>query len=144
MDIYKDKLPAGWSYALSPPRLNSALADKGVLLPVSLHQRYKVWDTKTPALSATFYPRGSYLGGEVGSISVSSCAIPSDQRQTQREFAEAVFLPALISWAWSLETLPLESTIRREEQQFTCDGSPLALSKRPLPNIPKGQRIRKV
>ncbi|MGH2266310.1 hypothetical protein ACQ1Z3_14550, partial [Enterococcus faecalis] len=77
VDIYKEKLPAGWAYALKPSRLESAVAEAKLLFPVSLYQRFKVWAVDAPAFAATFHPRGSYLGGEAGRISVSSYAIPS-------------------------------------------------------------------
>ena len=143
MDIHKDLLPAGWTYSLKPSRLEGAITEAAIRLPVSLYQSHKVWAVNAPALSAKFYPRGSYMSGADGRISVTSCAIPSDQREVVQEFAERVFLPALVAWIMSIEALPQDSTMRREEQDFACEGSPIALSKRPLPHLPKGQRRRK-
>jgi hypothetical protein len=143
VDIYKESLPAGWSYALKPSLLESAIADAGVRLSVSVHQRYKVWATSAPALSATFHPRGSYLGRDEGCFSVTSCAIPSSEREVLQTFAAQVFIPELVDWMMSIEALPQGSTIKRAEQNFACEGSPPALLKRPLPLISKGQRLRK-
>jgi hypothetical protein len=143
VNIFKDKLPAGWAYALKPSLLEDAIAEAGLRLRVSLHQNYKVWEADAPALSAKFYPSGSYLGGENGAFSVRSAAIPSSECEVQRDFAERVFLPALVTWMTSLEVLPPGSTVAREEQSFACEGAPPALSHRPLPPISKGQRRRK-
>jgi hypothetical protein len=143
VDIYKDKLPAGWSFGLKPSRLENAIIDAQIRLPVSLHQRHKVWSADAPALSASFYPRGSHLGGEDGRFSVTSCAVPANQREVMQGFAERVFLPALVAWIESIEALPQDSTIGREKQEFACDGAPLALSMRSLALLPKGQRRRK-
>jgi len=132
MDIFKNKLPAGWAYALKPSLLESAVTDAGVRLPVALHQRHKVWAADAPALRATFHPRGSHLGKEEARFSITSAAIPSDQRGIHQDFVERVFLPALIQWMVLIEALPNDSTVRREEQAFVCDGGPIALAKRPL------------
>lgn len=140
MDIFKDKLPAGWAYALKPSLLEAAITDAGMRLPVSLYQRYKVWAADAPTLSAKFYPPGSYMGKDNGRFSVTSAAIESDERNVQLDFAERVFIPALVKWMTSIETLPPDSTVKREEQSFTCEGSLSALSKRPLALISKGQR----
>lgn len=140
VDIYKESLPAGWSYALKPSRLESAIINVGIQLPVSLHQWHKVWEADAPALSAKFYPRGSHMGGDDGCFSVTSCAIPSSQRDDLQVFAEQMFLPELVAWMMSIQALSQDSTIRREEQEFICEGSPLALNKRPLALISKGQR----
>ena len=143
MEIFKDKLPAGLSYALRPSRLEDAVVSAGIQLPVALHQQHKVWAIKAPALSASFYPPKSYLGGSGGRFSVKSCAVPSSERKTWQDFAEDVFLPALIAWIASIETLSADSVIRRAEQHFACEGTPVALAKRPLPLGFKGQRRRK-
>lgn len=143
MDIFRDKLPAGWAYALKPSLLESAVADAGVRLPVALHQWHKVWAADAPALCASFHPRGSHLGKEEGRFSITSGAIPSDQRGIHQDFAERVFLPALIEWMVLIEALPNDSTVRREEQTLVCDGGPIALAKRPLGLEHKGQRRRK-
>jgi len=143
VDIFKDKLPAGWAYALKPSLLEGAIAEAGMSLPVSLYQWHKIWEADGPALNAKFYPSGSYMGRENGRFSVTSGAIPSSEREVQQDFAERVFLPALVKWMTSLEALPPDSTVRREEQSFLCEGAPSALSHRPLALIPKGQRRRK-
>lgn len=143
MEIYKIKLPAGLSYVLKPSLLEGAILDAGIQLPVSLHQQHKVWAVNAPALSADFYPRGSYIGGDDGHFSVTSCAIPSSERKIQQDFAERIFLPALVAWMKSIEALPPNSTIKREEQLFACEGAPMALAKRALPTVPKGKRRRK-
>ena len=143
MDIFKDKLPAGWAYALKPSVLEGAIVAAGMSLPVSLYQFHKIWAADAPALSARFYPSGSYVGADNGRFSVTSGAIPSGERQVHQDFAERIFLPALIEWMTSLEALPQDSTVRREQQNFTCEGAPSALSNRPLPLTPKGQRRRK-
>jgi len=143
VDILKNRLPAGWAYALKPSLLESAIGAAGIRLPVSLYQCYKVWGDNAPALSAEFYPSGSLIGKENGRFSVTSAATPSSGRETQQHFAERVFLPALIRWMTSIEALPQDSTIRREQQSFACEGTPHALSHRPLPPIHKGQRRRK-
>ena len=144
MDIFKEKLPAGWVYVLKPSLLEVAIADAEMRLPVSLYQRHKIWAADAPALSAEFHPRGSYMGRENGRFTVTSGAIPSGEREVQQDFAERVFLPALVKWMTSMDALPFDSTVRREEQSFVCEGSPSALSHRPLPLIPKGQRRRKL
>lgn len=143
MDIFKDKLPAGWAYLLKPSLLEGAIANAEMHLPVSLYQWYKIWAADAPALSAKFYPRGSHMGKESGRFTVTSGAISSIQREVHQDFAERVFVPALIEWMTSIEALPMDSTVRREEQSFAWDGSPSALSHRPLELIPKGQRRRK-
>ena len=140
MDIFKDKLPPGWTYALKPSWVESAIAEAGIRLPVSLYQCHKLWGAKAPAFSAEFYPRGSLMGKDNGRFAVTSAAIPSSQRETRQDFAERVFLPALIGWMTSIEALPEDSTVRREPLSFACEDSPYALSHRPLPPIPKGQR----
>jgi hypothetical protein len=141
--LKKEVLPAGWSYALKPSRLEEAIAEAGIQLPVTLHQWHKRWAANAPAFSATFYPRGSYLGGEHGCFSVTSCAVPSSQRQAIQVFAERIFLPELVAWIMSVEELSEDSTLKREKQEFACDGSPPALNKRPLALASKGQRRRK-
>ena len=143
MDIFKDKLPSGWSYALKPSRLESAIAAGQVQSQISLYQWYKIWAVGAPAFSATFHPSGSHLGGENGRFSITSCAIPSDQRKIAEDFAEHVFLPELITWIVGIEALPQNSTKKWNKQDFVCEGSPPALSKRPLPLINKGQPRRK-
>jgi len=140
--VFKDRLPSGWSFGLKPSKLEDAIANANVLLPVSLYQLHKSWSVDAPALSATFYPRGSHLGGEDGSFSVSSFAVPSDQRQALSDFSEGVFLPQLVSWMVSIEALPSDSPIKREGQDFALDGSPAASSKRPVALLNKGQRRR--
>jgi hypothetical protein len=144
MDIFKDKLPAGWAYILKPSLLEGAIADAEMHLPVSLYQSHKIWGANAPALSAKFHPLGSYMSIEKDHFTVTSGAIPSSQCEVQLRFAERVFLPALIEWMTSIEALPVDSTVRREEQSFACAGSPSALSHRPLPLIHKGQRRRKL
>jgi hypothetical protein len=143
VNIYKERLPVGWSYALKPSLLEHAITHAEIQLPVSLHQRHKVWETNTPILSAMFYPHGSYMGGENGRFSVTSCAIQSSEREFLQDFAERTFLPAFVAWIMSIEALPQNSTIMREVQYFSCDGSPIALNKRPLALVPKGQTRRK-
>lgn len=143
MNIYKDALPAEWSYALKPSKLEGAIAHETIQLPVSLSQCFKVWSIDAPILSTRFYPRGSYNGGADGSFWITSCAVPSDKRAASQDFAEEVFLPALLAWIKSVEALPYESPMKREEQYFACEGSPLALSKRPLPLEHKGAKRRK-
>lgn len=143
VDIYKDKLPAVWSYALRPSVLEEAIATEGILLPVALHQNHKSWSHDAPAFSCTFYPQGSHIGGEAGKFSVTSCAIPAEQRKLAQSFAEGVFVPALVKWMASVEALPQNSTVKRVQQEFACEGSPLALNARMLGPIPKGQPRRK-
>ena len=143
VDIYKDRVPAGWCYALRPSLLEEAIAKKGILLPVALHQNHKSWSHDAPALSCRFYPQGSFMGGEAGKFSVTFCAIPAEQRKLAQSFADGVFLPALMSWMALVEALPKNSTIKREQQEFACEGSPLALNARMLGSIPKGQPRRK-
>lgn len=143
MDIFKDKLPRGWSYPLKPSRLEGAITDSVIQSRIALYQWYKIWEVDAPALSATFYPSGSHLGGATGSFAVTSCAIPSDQRLIVQDFADTVFLPALISWIAGIEALPEDSPKKWHKQEFACPGSPPALSKRPLPLINKGQPRRK-
>lgn len=140
MNIYKDALPAEWSYALRPSKLEGAIANETIDLPVTLSQNYKVWKVNAPILSANFYPRGSNNGGADGSFWITSCAVPFDERATSQVFAERIFLPALLAWIKSIEALPYDSPTKREEQYFACDGSPLALSKRPLPLVHKGSK----
>lgn len=110
---------------------------------VSLYQCYKVWEIEAPALSAKYHPRGSRLGGVLGSFDITSCAIPSDQRTGIENFAERTFLPELMGWMMAIEALPDNSTKAWAEQDFACAGSPKALNKRPLPLIYKGQPRRK-
>ena len=143
VDIYKDKLPAGWSYALRPSVLEDAIATEGILLPVALHQNHKSWSDDAPAFRCRFYPQGSFMGGEAGKFSVTSCAVPAEQRKLAQDFAEGVFVPALVNWMALIEALPQNSTIKREQQEFTCQGSPLALNARMIRSIPKGQPLRK-
>lgn len=143
MDIFRDRLPAGWAYVLKPSLLESAVTDAGVRLPVALHQWHKVWAADAPALRANFHPRVSQLGKEEGRFSITSAAIPSDQRGIHQDFAERVFLPALVQWMVLIEALSNDSTVRREEQAFVCDGGLIALAKRPLELEHKGQRRRK-
>lgn len=140
MDIFKDQLPAGWSFGLKPSKLESAVANAGLQLPVVLHQWHKVCSIDAPALSAMFYPRGSHLGRDDGCFSVSSCAVPSDQRAALSEYAEGVFLPQLIAWMVFVEELPNNTPVKREGQEFALHDSPRALSKRPLPLTNKGHR----
>lgn len=137
--IYKEHLPAGWSYAIKPSRLEEAVASAGIQLTVSLHQSHKAWGPEQSAFCGKFYPAGSYLGGESGSVIVRSYAVPSDQRLVAQSFAERTFIPALVNWVLSIEALPQNSTIRREEQDFACDGSPPASKKRIMAWIAKGQ-----
>jgi hypothetical protein len=139
LQIYREHLPAGRSYAIKPSRLEEAIASAGIQLTVSLHQSHKAWNPEQPALCGKFYPAGSYLGGEAGSVIVHSYAVPSDQRLIAQSFAELTFIPALVHWVLSIEALPQNSTIRREEQSFDCAGSPLASNKRVLAWIAKGQ-----
>ncbi|WP_374527745.1 hypothetical protein [Novosphingobium sp.] len=143
MDIFKDRLPAGWSYSLKPSLLDKAIEAAGVRSQISLHQCYKVWETDAPSLSARFSPSGSNEVGDGGHFSITSCAVPSDQRNDAKEFAEKVFLPALIDWITSIEELSNNSTRKWQSQQFICNGSLTALSKRPLPLLHKGQPRRK-
>ena len=126
MDILKNKLPPGLSYALSPLKLEVAIAERGILLPVSLHQKHKIWAASFPAFSGTYYPHGSYKGNQTDKIVVRSCAISSRDRKALQRYAESVFLPALINWITSIEMQPHNSTLRREIQEFTCVDSPLA------------------
>lgn len=139
LQICKERLPRGWGYALKPSLLEEAMASAGIRLTVSLRQCHKAWAVKQPALCAKFYPSGSFLGGEVGSVGVWSYAVPSNQLLTAQKFAEFTFIPAWVSWVLSIEELPESSTVRREEQGFHCENCPEALSKRPLPWIAKGQ-----
>jgi len=143
MDIHKEQLASGWTYALKPSLLEAVIVEAGISLPVTLYQQRKTWAVEAPALSAAFYPHGLMPGEATARVTVTSCAILSRDRQAAQSFCVAVFLPALSDWMRSLEAAPSGSPLRREKQQFSCEGSPLALSKRPLPLLAKGQRRRK-
>ncbi|QNN65249.1 hypothetical protein H9L12_00945 [Sphingomonas rhizophila] len=95
-------------------------------------------------MSGSYHPPGSFLGRETGRFSVRSCAVSSEEKERAQVFAHSTFLPALIGWMKSVEGLPQDSTIKREEQIFTCANSPRALNARSIGSIAKGKRRRKI
>jgi len=118
MEIHKEKLPAGLSYALKPSQLERLLAEY-VSLPTTLHQwrGRELWGERR-LLDATFYPPGRYYLNDHEVLHVSSYAVPSDQRQhAVRQLQEAV-LPEFIRWIEVLRAEPDGSTVRRETQRF--------------------------
>ena len=52
-------------------------------------------------------------------LHVSCRSVPSCDKQMAEAFLEAVALPEFIQWIKHLETLPSNSTVRREKQSFT-------------------------
>lgn len=118
MEISKDKLPAGWSYALKPTSLEEALRHAGVATQVRLTQWHKSQWKDGAIFQAHFYPPGASFRNEAEEVWVISHSIASAERPEARAFIESVVLPEFVSWLKHIESLPPDSTIRREKQSF--------------------------
>ena len=127
MKIFKDSLPAGLSYALKPSVLSDLLAREQICIPVALYQWRHTPSQDKAFFSADFYPLTyPYFKSEEGeSITVTSLALPSKDRQAARQFIESEVLPGFVIWIKGIEALPLDSTIRREMQSFKRIWSPV-------------------
>lgn len=121
MEIVKDRLPKGQSYALKPSVLEAALTEAGARTPTTLYQRYHGWWQSGVIFRADFY-RVEQSGIEA--LTVISRALPSEQRAAARRYIESEVIPAFIEWIKWLETLPENSTVRREKQSFTRQWMP--------------------
>jgi hypothetical protein len=119
MEIFKDRLQSGFSYALKPSVLVAALLDAGAATPVTLYQRHKKWWTEGVIFRADFYPPGRFHLNETEVLHVTSRSLPSKQRPQARKFIEQAVLPAFVAWLINIEALPSDSTVRREKQSFT-------------------------
>jgi hypothetical protein len=118
MDIYKEKLPAGVSYALKPSALVTALQMGGVKTGAVLYQWRNGWVKGGVLFRADFYPAGRYYRNQDELLTVTSRAVPSSLRPQARTFVEGSVLPDFVEWITGLERLPPESTLRREKQSF--------------------------
>jgi hypothetical protein len=118
MDIYKDQLPAGASYALKPSVLEAALQTGGVQTATALYQWRNGWSDSGVLFQADFYPPGRYYRNHDELLTVRSRAVPSPLRSEARAFLEGSVLPAFVKWIAGLESLPPDSTLRREKQSF--------------------------
>lgn len=118
MDIYKDQLPEGVSYALKPSVLEAALQTGGVRTEARLYQWRNGWSESGVLFQADFYPAGRYYRNQDELLTVTSHAVPSSIRLQARSFLESSVLPDFIKWIAGLERLPAGSTVRREKQSF--------------------------
>jgi hypothetical protein len=119
MEIYKDHLRPGQSFPLKASSLEAAIASNDVETAVSLYQRCETWWTDGVLFRADFYPPGRYYLNADEVLHVSCRSVPSCDKQMAEAFLEAVALPEFIQWIKHLETLPSNSTVRREKQSFT-------------------------
>jgi hypothetical protein len=133
VDIYKDDLPAGLSYALKPSLLEDALQGASVVTRAALFQSRSGWAKNAVVFAARFYPPGRHYRNDDDFLTVSSAAVPSQCRPQARAFVESIVLPQFIEWIVALEQLPSNSTRRREVQSFTRLWKPDA-----EPECPKG------
>jgi hypothetical protein len=118
MQIHKEKLPAGLSYALKPSQLEGLVAEH-VSVPTTLYQwrGRELWGERR-LLAATFYPPGRYNLNDDEVLHVSSYAVPSDQRQHAIHQLQETVLPEFIRWIEAILAEPNGSTVRRETQRF--------------------------
>ena len=118
MEIYKDQLPAGVSYALKPSVLEAALQTGGVQTETALYQWRNGWSESGVLFRADFYPAGRHYRNHNELLAVTSRAVPSQLRPQARAFVERSVLPDFVKWLAGLESLPPRSTLRREKQSF--------------------------
>ena len=118
IEIHKEKLPAGMSYALRPSQLED-LVSAYVSVPTSLHQwrGRELWGERR-LLDATFYPPGRYYLNDDEVLHVGSYAVPSAQRQHAIHQLQETVLPEFIRWIVAILAEPDGSTVRRETQRF--------------------------
>jgi len=119
MEIYKDHLRPGQSFPLKASLLEAVIASNRVQTAVSLYQLCETWWADGALIRADFYPPGRYYLNEDEVLHVSCRSVPSAEKQTAQAFLEAVALPEFIQWIKHLESLPSNSTVRREKQSFT-------------------------
>ena len=118
MEIYKEALPAGLSYALKPSQFETVVRDV-VSVPTTLHQwrGRELWGERR-LFDATFYPPGQYYRNDGEVLHIGSYAVPSAERQHAVEQLQESVLPDFIGWIEAILAEPDGSTVRRETQRF--------------------------
>lgn len=118
MEIHKETLPAGLSYALKPSQFESLLGGM-VSLPTTLFQwrGRELWGQRR-LFDATFYPPGQYYRNDGEVLHIGSYAVPSSDRQRAVQQLQGSVLPDFISWIEVILAEPEGSTVRRETQRF--------------------------
>lgn len=134
MEIFKDRLPKGLSYALKPSVLGEALAFAEVKTPARLYQwRENKYHRNGTIFSAYFRALGVFIHDETDVLAITSLALPSHHRHEARQFVETVILPEFILWITDIERLPLNSPMRHERQEFERVWQPPAVEEATFP-----------
>lgn len=125
MQIYKDRLPKGLSYALKPSVLEEALRLAQIQTLASLYQwRENKYHIQGTIFAATFSPAGLFIHDETDVLSIRSFALASRHRNQARLFIEAIVLPDFVRWIRGIELLALNAPDRRRKQEFARAWSP--------------------
>jgi hypothetical protein len=111
MHIVKDKIPKSVSFVLRPSILEKALQEAGIATEISLHQIHSAI-----LFDAFFWPPRLNVPHE--RFLVRAGTVPATEAHTARDHLEATVLPEFIAWVSGILQLPLNSTIRRSNQEF--------------------------
>ena len=124
MDIVKDKIGHGQSYALKSSVLEKLIDDRKIVVPVSLFQVCKSWWKEGVLFRADFYPVGwasaiEFEGDAGDRLHVTCRSVSSNERIAVLTYLEQTVLSDFADWVLKLEKLPSNSPIRHEKQSFT-------------------------
>jgi hypothetical protein len=111
MKIEKVKLPKSMSYVLRSSTLENAMQDSELAIVATLVQG------PSPILfDAFFWPPQPSAPFE--RVYVRAGAVEASQAKEVRSFVEGSVVPEFISWLHGILQLPINSTRRREKQEF--------------------------
>jgi hypothetical protein len=118
MEIFNSPLRPGLSYPVKPSRLSALLEESGVQTPSTLYKRCETWWTDGVLFRADFYPPWRYHKNEGEILHFMCRSVPSIERLAALRYLEEDVFPAMLTWVMQLESLPLNSPVRREKQSF--------------------------
>lgn len=111
MHIVKDNIPKNASFILRSSILERMIQDAGISVQVDLHQMHSAilfeaffWSPRPGVPQERFFVRAG--------------TVPASQAQDFRFQLESRVLPEFIPWACGILALPLNSTVRRSDQEF--------------------------
>lgn len=111
MNVSKDKIPKTMSYPLKTSVLEAAFVAAGITIDTSLN-----YVTSKRFFDCEFWPPNQNVPHE--RLYISICAVRNERAREARDFMEKQVIPALIAWVRSLQDLPANSPVRRQQQHF--------------------------
>lgn len=112
MDSEKEALPKGMSYPLKPSFLAQALDEAGINLDAHLRR-----SLSAPYFRASFWPPNPNVSYE--RLYMTLGAVPSEHVHEICQRMESQIVPEMIRWIQGIISLPPNSPIRRETQEFS-------------------------